>query len=64
MFIPNWTSPDFTAFVDRLAQTIDAAVGEVIVRRGEGVRQELLQRVEGAWRALLAAEAAFWPLIN
>ncbi|GAB1319308.1 Putative bifunctional TENA-E protein [Madurella fahalii] len=65
-FIPNWSSPEFAQFVDRLGGLIDAAVGEVLEGCAEGeererAREDILARVEGRWRTLLVAERAFWP---
>ncbi|KAK4134428.1 heme oxygenase-like protein, partial [Trichocladium antarcticum] len=63
--IPNWSSPEFREFVDRLARLIDGAVREVLERAGdedrERVKGELLARVEGPWKTLLEAEREFWP---
>lgn len=64
-FIPNWSSPEFARFVERLGALIDAAVARVLEGRteedAERVKEELLARVEGRWRTLLEAEKAFWP---
>lgn len=60
-FIPNWTSPEFRAFVDRLGDIIDQAVAEEIKAHGDGVRAKLTKRAETTWHQVLAAEEAFWP---
>ncbi|KAG7287499.1 hypothetical protein NEMBOFW57_007011 [Staphylotrichum longicolle] len=64
-FIPNWSSPEFAEFVDKLGRLIDAAVaGALAGKEGEElerVRGEILGRVEGKWRTLLEAERLFWP---
>ena len=63
-FIPNWSGPGFAAFVHRLGSLIDCAVAGALERAGEDAEETkalILQRVEGKWRSLLAAEAAFWP---
>lgn len=64
-FIPNWSSPEFAEFVDKLGRLIDAAVaGALAGKEGEElerVRAEILGRVEGKWRTLLEAERLFWP---
>ncbi|KXX75486.1 putative bifunctional TENA-E protein [Madurella mycetomatis] len=65
-FIPNWSSPEFARFVDRLESLIDSAVGEVLNGCAEGeerekAKEDILARVEGRWRTLLVAERAFWP---
>ncbi|KAK3378898.1 hypothetical protein B0T24DRAFT_610265 [Lasiosphaeria ovina] len=68
-FIPNWSSLAFSQFVGRLGSLIDSAVSQVL----EGVadeseisarKEEILARVEGKWKSLLAAEAAFWPQVE
>ena len=64
-FIPNWSSPAFAEFVDRLGGLIDAAVAGVLAGKEgeerERVKRGLLGRVEGKWRTLLEAERLFWP---
>jgi thiaminase len=60
-FIPNWSSAEFSAFVDQLGALIDAAVKEQVQKGGEGVGPELLRRAEVVWRELLRAEETFWP---
>ncbi len=64
-FIPNWSSPAFAEFVERLRKLIDAAVSDVLARKEgeqrEQVKRELLGRVEAKWRTLLEAERKFWP---
>lgn len=64
-FIPNWSSEEFAGFVGRLGSIIDEAVGKMVEGPGgEEVKAELLRRVEGNWKSLLAAEAAFWPELD
>ncbi|KAL2164836.1 hypothetical protein VTH06DRAFT_132 [Thermothelomyces fergusii] len=64
-FIPNWSSPEFARFVDKLAKLIDEAVAKVLEGKEgdarERTKQEILDRVEGKWRTLLEAEKQFWP---
>ena len=64
-FIPNWSSPAFAEFVDRLGGLIDKAVAGVLDGKEgeerERVKRGLLGRVEGKWRTLLEAEKLFWP---
>ncbi|KAH6634958.1 hypothetical protein B0J18DRAFT_34777 [Chaetomium sp. MPI-SDFR-AT-0129] len=65
-FIPNWSSPEFEGFVDRLGRLIDRAVAGVLEGKAEGEEREkvkagILGRVEGKWRTLLEAERVFWP---
>lgn len=62
-FIPTWSSDEFAGFVARLGTIIDFAVGKVL-ERDQGLKEELLRRVEGKWKSLLAAEAAFWPEVD
>lgn len=63
-FIPNWSSPEFKAFVDQLGDIIDKAFEEEIKLHGEGVRTKLTERAEAKWQQLLAAEEAFWPVLQ
>ncbi|KAL2153549.1 hypothetical protein VTH82DRAFT_4704 [Thermothelomyces myriococcoides] len=64
-FIPNWSSPEFARFVDKLAKLIDEAVAKVLAEKEgdarEQTKREILDRVEGPWRTLLEAEKQFWP---
>ncbi|KAL7912674.1 hypothetical protein GGI35DRAFT_258741 [Trichoderma velutinum] len=66
-FIPNWSSKEFTQFVDQLGEIIDSAVQqEMELRRDadELVRVQLLDRALSKWREVLAAENAFWPAME
>ncbi|GJN70679.1 hypothetical protein VFPFJ_08814 [Purpureocillium lilacinum] len=63
-FIPNWTSEEFIEFVDELGDLINEAVEIEIRQRGEGAKQEILERSLAKWRELLAAEQAFWPAMQ
>ncbi|KAK4150032.1 hypothetical protein C8A00DRAFT_37364 [Chaetomidium leptoderma] len=64
-FIPNWSSPEFAVFVDRLGALIDAAVAGMLEGKEgeerERLKGEVLGRVEGKWKTLLEAERQFWP---
>jgi len=64
-FIPNWSSPEFAKFVDRLGKLIDNAVDGVLAGKEgeelESTKAALLGRVEPKWRTLLEAESQFWP---
>lgn len=62
-FIPNWSSPEFGAFVDRLGSIIDEAVADEIKDHGEGIKARLTKRAEAIWHEVLAAEEAFWPAV-
>lgn len=59
-FMANWTSPEFVAFVERLGDIVDVAVQA----QGDEVQEALLQRGLVPWRAVLAAEEAFWPVVE
>lgn len=63
-FIPNWSSEEFGAFVDKLAGVIDGAVAGLVEAHGEVVKAGLAGRAEKVWRELVAAEGAFWPHIE
>lgn len=64
-FIPNWSSDEFAGFVDKLGTIIDSAVAKMLERPGgEQLKDSLLKRVEGQWKSLLTAEAAFWPEVE
>ncbi|KAH6632198.1 hypothetical protein F5144DRAFT_593009 [Chaetomium tenue] len=64
-FIPNWSSPEFSRFVEELGKMIDDAVAEVVQGKEgeeqEKVKEAILGRVEGKWRTLLEAEKECWP---
>ncbi|KAM3515935.1 hypothetical protein MY11210_000475 [Beauveria gryllotalpidicola] len=59
-FIDNWTGAEFAAFVERLGAVIDGAVRA----QGEGAQEALRRRGMVVWRAVLEAEAAFWPAVD
>lgn len=63
-FIPNWTSPEFAAFVDRLGKIIDEAVAREIKLHGEGVKNRLYSRAQAQWKEILLAEETFWPKLQ
>ncbi|KAH9222595.1 hypothetical protein DL95DRAFT_326355 [Leptodontidium sp. 2 PMI_412] len=57
-FIPNWTSSEFAAFVDEIAEFMDRLwVGEW---NGDAER---LVVVEGIWKRVLDVEKKFWPAV-
>ncbi|KAM3524809.1 hypothetical protein NHJ13051_004311 [Beauveria bassiana] len=60
-FIDNWTSAEFAAFVERLAAVIDGAVR---AQQGEDAQEALRRRGMVMWKAVLEAEAAFWPAVD
>ncbi|KEF51373.1 uncharacterized protein A1O9_12522 [Exophiala aquamarina CBS 119918] len=57
-FIPNWTSPEFEAFVREIAEVTDelAAREDAVVRR--------LDVYKAVWRHILDVETRFWPGIE
>ncbi|KAJ2906160.1 hypothetical protein MKZ38_002875 [Zalerion maritima] len=62
-FIPNWTSPEFVAFVDALGSLIDDAVAKAL----EGMpdrEASIISRSLAKWNEVLAAETRFWPNIE
>lgn len=63
-FIPSWSSDAFKGFVAGLGGIIDRAVDGAVERGGKEVREEVLRRVEGKWRSLVVAGAAFWPAVD
>ncbi|KAK1749535.1 hypothetical protein QBC47DRAFT_455789 [Echria macrotheca] len=65
-FIPNWSSPQFREFVDRLGRLIDSAVADFVERSEDkdAAFKAIVDRVEAKWLSLLAAEKAFWPDIE
>ncbi|KAL2880922.1 hypothetical protein SGCOL_003572 [Colletotrichum sp. CLE4] len=60
-FIPNWSSPEFRAFVDQLAAIIDDGVDEAGRLHGEAAIKPELERASAMWREVLFAENDFWP---
>ncbi|KAL1872814.1 hypothetical protein VTK73DRAFT_1285 [Phialemonium thermophilum] len=63
-FIPNWSSYEFARFVGKLGSIIDHAASQMIEKSGQQAKEEFVKRVEGKWKSLLAAEAAFWPALD
>lgn len=57
-FIPNWTSPEFEAFVREIAEVTDelAAREDAVVRR--------LDVYKAVWRHILDVETRFWPSVE
>ena len=55
VFIPNWSSPEFEAFVRRL--------GALVNKFGGGLEEDGWEwtECEEAWRQVLWAEKGFWP---
>lgn len=60
-FIPNWSSPEFAIFVDKLGSIIDEAADRQVRLLGPDARSDLFKRAETKWREVLAAEQSFWP---
>jgi thiaminase len=72
-FIPNWTSDEFVAFVEKIGEFVDllwsgegeARFVERNIRSGKGRgEQEMRERVLELWRRVLDAEQAFWPVVE
>lgn len=61
-FIPNWTSPEFVAFVQKLGDLIDEAVRKELEWRPTE-EESIICRSLATWNQVLAAEAKFWPKI-
>lgn len=53
VFIPNWSSEEFAAFVKVLAGLVDEL--------GEDVGEDERRECEDAWRVVLEVEKEFWP---
>ncbi|GJC81778.1 hypothetical protein ColLi_04616 [Colletotrichum liriopes] len=64
MFIPNWSSDEFRAFVDELGAIIDQGCEEAVKKGGNGVGKHLQERALGVWREVVLAEETFWPVLN
>lgn len=68
-FIPNWTSTEFVAFVDKIGEFVDLlwkGSSGFQERRVEGSgveKEESRRRMEGIWGRLLEAERVFWPVV-
>jgi hypothetical protein len=58
-FIPNWTSPEFEAFVGKIGSFVDV----LSEQEGEG-KVRVVQRMEELWRRVLDVEERFWPKID
>ncbi|KFY32457.1 hypothetical protein V493_00190 [Pseudogymnoascus sp. VKM F-4281 (FW-2241)] len=78
-FIPNWSSPEFAAFVDRLAHIIDGAVNKLsedlehtkgmIPQRAMDLLEmafleNSVQKPTRLFLQVLRAEEEFWPLLT
>ena len=62
-FIPNWTSSEFVAFVERIGEVVDEMAGLVLVEGGEN-REDVLGRCALWWRQVLYLEGRFWPDVS
>lgn len=58
-FIPNWSSPEFEAFVRRIGNLVNKFGNERIEQDGWE-----WQECELAWRQVLWAEKEFWPEVK
>jgi hypothetical protein len=71
-FIPNWTSSEFAAFVDKIGQFMDdiwrGAGGDskswLLQRNWTGKGAAELWDSEGIWREVLRVEEVFWPNVE
>lgn len=63
-FIPNWGNSEFAAFVQALSSVIDHAASEVVAILSDNVKDALIQRSQKVWTELVAAEKAFWPVVE
>lgn len=52
--IPNWSSADFTTFVDEVARLLDESFED-----GKGD----MKRAEELWNQVLDVEEIFWPKV-
>lgn len=57
-FIPNWSSAEFEAFVDRIGDVLDEMAGQV---KGVEEEEEMCRRCLEWWRQVLWLEERFWP---
>ena len=62
-FIPNWSSPGFATFVDKLSAIIDDAVRKVVKESGDAAASDLMARATKKWNEVLDAESLFWPAV-
>ena len=63
-FIPNWTSTEFVAFVDKLGIIIDDAVDEQRKAHGSDAEKHLFSRALKVWDEVIVAEEGFWPEVG
>lgn len=56
IFIPNWSSTEFVAFVEVLENLVDDMA--------DSVTSEDIKDAEEQWRQVLWAEEAFWPAVD
>lgn len=60
-FIPNWSSPEFEAFVDRIGDLLDEMAGQIKgVEEEEAMRGRCLEW----WRQVVWLEERFWPQMD
>lgn len=60
-FIPNWTDPEFEAFVHKIGDVVDEMAGLV---KGSESREDVLARCAFWWRQVLWLEERFWPVVE
>ncbi|KAH6678614.1 transcription regulator PAB1642 [Halenospora varia] len=56
-FIPNWSSPEFSDFVQRIEVLLEELWVNVPVEERDGAKR----RVEELWGRILEVETEFWP---
>ncbi|KAF7121901.1 hypothetical protein CNMCM5793_009455 [Aspergillus hiratsukae] len=60
-FIPNWTSPEFEAFVRRIGDVVDELAGQI---KGAEERENVMGRCVQWWRQVVWLEERFWPVVK
>ncbi|KAL2813145.1 hypothetical protein BJX63DRAFT_232085 [Aspergillus granulosus] len=59
-FIPNWSSPEFEAFVDKIGKVLDEFAAEELEKLGE----DALAKCERWWGQVVWLEERFWPNVK
>ncbi|EED19968.1 transcription regulator PAB1642, putative [Talaromyces stipitatus ATCC 10500] len=60
-FIPNWSSPEFEKFVNRIGEVVDELAACI---KGADVIETNRNQCIGWWRQILWLEEQFWPDVN
>ncbi|RAH85230.1 heme oxygenase-like protein, partial [Aspergillus japonicus CBS 114.51] len=62
--IPNWTGPEFEAFVAGITRLVDAVAEREVARSSSpNAREEVVERCARWWRQVVWLEGQFWPEI-